>query len=171
MSKINTLIDEQTLQNKVTEIAKKIEEDYKDKEIVFICILKGSIFFMTDLAKQIKNKIQLEFIKASSYGENLISSGEVNIELDLMADIEGKDVIMIEDIIDTGNTLSFMIEHIKEKNPKTLKLCTLLDKEERREKHINIDYTGFVIPDKFVIGYGLDFNEEYRNLSYIGYLN
>ena len=171
MGKIEVLIDEQTLQEKVSQMAKKIEEDYKGKDIVFICILKGSAFFTIDLMRKIENNIQLEFIKASSYGENIVSSGEVKIELDLIADIENKDVIIIEDIIDSGNTLSFLIERIKERNPKTLRMCTLLDKKERREKHIDIDYMGFVIPDKFVIGYGLDFNEEYRNLPYVGYLN
>jgi len=170
MEAINTLIDEETLQNKVEELAKQIMEDYKGKKIVFICILKGSMFFTVDLARKVENPIQMEFMKVYTYGENTISLGEVRLELEIKNSIEGKDVIVIEDIIDTGRTLSYILEYINEKKPNTLKLCALLDKTERREVDIKVDYIGFEIPNEFVIGYGLDFNEDYRTLPYIGYL-
>jgi len=139
--------------------------------LTFICILKGSIFFTADLAKKITNNIELEFIKASSYGGSTVSSGNIRIDLDLKNDIAGSDVIIIEDIIDTGHTLEYLLDYLKSKKPKTLKLCVLLSKPERREVNIDIDYLGFDIPNKFVVGYGLDFNEDYRNLSYIGYID
>jgi len=170
MEDIKVLIDEETLHNKVQEIAEQIMKDYKGKELTFICILKGSMFFTADLAKMIENNIELEFIKASSYGENTVSSGNIRIDLDLKNDIAGKDVIVIEDIIDTGHTLEYLLGYLKSKKPKTLKLCVLLSKPERREVDINIEYLGFDIPNKFVVGYGLDYNEDYRNLPYIGYI-
>lgn len=145
-------------------------KDYEGKKLVFICILKGSIFFTVDLARQVKNDIKMEFIKISSYGKNDITSGNIDLKLDLADSIEGQDVIVIEDIIDTGRTLSYLLEHLKTKNPRSLKLCTLLDKAERREIPIEVDYIGFVIPNKFVVGYGLDYDEKYRNLPYIAYI-
>ena len=170
MDTINVLIDEETIQKKVEEIANQIMEDYKGEDLVFICILKGSIFFTVDLSKKINNHIHLEFMKVSSYGENTVSSGQVELELDLKSSIKGKNVIVIEDIIDTGHTLTYVLEYLKGRNPKSLKLCALLDKKERREIEVEAHYIGFEIPNKFVVGYGLDANEKYRNLPYVGYL-
>ena len=170
MVEIKTLIDVEKLQKRIEEMAQQIEEEYKGKEITLICILKGSVFFTVDLAKRINGDVKLEFIRVSSYGEGTESSGEIKMKLDLKDSINGKDVIVIEDIIDTGRTLSYLIEYLKMKKPTSVKLCTLLDKPDRRVKQVNVDYTGFQIPDKFVVGYGLDFDEKYRNLPYIGYI-
>lgn len=170
MEEVKVLIDEQKLQNRVDEIAKQIAEEYKNKEIILICILKGSIFFTVDLARKIKEDVRIEFIRVSSYGEGTESTGEIKMKLDLKDSIQGKDVIVVEDIIDTGRTLSYLIEYLKMKKPNSIKLCALLDKPERRVKKVKVDYTGFQIPDEFVVGYGLDCNEKYRNLPYIGYI-
>lgn len=170
MKDIKVLIEEEKIQEKIREIAKRIEEDYKGKEITLICILKGSTFFTVDLAKRINNDVKIEFIQVSSYGASTVGSENIELKLDLKESIEGKDVIIVEDIIDTGRTLSYLIEHLKGRNPNSLKLCTLLDKPERRIFDVKVDYTGFEIPDKFVIGYGLDYDELYRNLPYIGYI-
>lgn len=170
MVEIKTLIDEQKLHQRINEIANEIQEEYKGKEITFICILKGSVFFTMDLAKRIDGDVRLEFIRVSSYGEGTESSGEIKMKLDLKDSIQGKDVIVIEDIIDTGRTLSYLIEYLKMKKPNSVKLCALLDKPDRRVIDVNVDYTGFQIPDKFVVGYGLDWDEKYRNLPYIGYV-
>lgn len=167
MAQINTLINEEKLHSRVKEIAKQIEKEYKDKEITLICILKGSVFFTCDLAKQINGDVRLEFIRVSSY-EGTNSTGEIKMKLDLKDSIQGKDVIVVEDIIDTGRTLSYLIEYLKMKKPNSVKLCALLDKPDRRICDVKVDYTGFEIPDKFVIGYGLDADEKYRNLPYIG---
>ena len=150
---------------------KQIEKEYEGKEITLICILKGSALFTVDLAKKIKNNVRLEFIRVSSYGDSQVSSGKVTMKLDLQDSIEGRDVIVIEDIIDTGRTLSYLRDYLKDKNPASLKICTLLDKKERREFDIEPDYTAFEIPDKFVVGYGLDDRENYRNLPYVGYFD
>ena len=170
MEKINVLIDEKTLQNRVEQIAKQIMEDYKEREIILICILKGSMYFTVDLSKYIKNKLKIEVIQVSSYGSGTQSTGKIEMKLDLKDSIEGKDVIVVEDIIDTGRTLSYLLEHLKYKNPNSVKLCTLLDKPDRRIIDVNVDYNGFEIPDKFVVGYGLDSDQYYRNLPYIGYI-
>lgn len=171
MVEIKTLITEEEIDKRVREIAKQIEEDYKGKEITLICILKGSVFFTVELAKRINSNVKLEFIRVSSYGEGTESSGEIKMKLDLKDSIQGKDVIVIEDIIDTGRTLSYLIEYLKMKKPNSVKLCALLDKPDRRvKKDVKIDYTGFTIPDKFVVGYGLDWDENYRSLPYIGYI-
>lgn len=170
MGNVKVLIEEEKLQEKIKEIAEKITMDYKGKELTLICILKGSTFFTVDLAKRIDNNLKIEFIQVSSYGSETISSGKIELKLDLKESIEGKDVLIVEDIIDTGRTLSYLIEHLKGRNPNSLKLCTLLDKPDRRKYDVSVDYVGFEIPDKFVVGYGLDCNEYYRNLPYIGYL-
>ena len=170
MEEVKVLIDEQKLQARIDEIAKQIGEEYKNKEIILICILKGSIFFTVDLARKIKEDIKLEFIRVSSYYEGTESTGEIKMKLDLKDSIQGKDVIVVEDIIDTGRTLSYLMEYLKMKKPNSIKLCALLDKPERRIKKVKVDYTGFQIPDEFVVGYGLDCNEKYRNLPYIGYI-
>lgn len=171
MGDLKVLIDEKTLQAKISELAETIMKDYEGKEITFICILKGSALFTVDLAKKIKNNVRLEFIRVSSYGDSQTSSGKVTMKLDLQDSIEGRDVIIIEDIIDTGRTLSYLRDHLKDKNPASLKICTLLDKKERREFDVEPDYTAFNIPDKFVVGYGLDDRENYRNLPYVGYFD
>lgn len=170
MEKIKTLISKEELEQRTCEIAKQIEEEYKDKEITLICILKGSVFFTVDLAKRINGNVKLEFIRVSSYIDGTESSGTVEMKLDLQDSIEGKDVIIVEDIIDTGRTLSYLIDYMKTKKPKSMKLCTLLDKPERRIYNVKVDYTGFQIPDKFVVGYGLDVDEKYRNFPYIAYI-
>lgn len=170
MEKIKTLISKEELETRIREIAKQIQEEYKDKEITLICILKGSVFFTVDLAKNINGNVKLEFIRVSSYIDGTESSGTVEMKLDLQDSIEGKDVIIVEDIIDTGRTLSYLIDYMKTKNPKSMKLCTLLDKPERRIYNVKVDYTGFQIPDKFVVGYGLDVDEKYRNFPYIAYI-
>lgn len=169
MKDIKILISEEQINRKLDEIAGKIMEDYKGKDIVFLCILKGSVFFTVELAKRIKNNVQFEFIEVSSY-KGHESTGKININKDITETIRGKEVIIIEDIIDTGRTLSFLKEYLLEKMPSTLKICTLLDKPSRREKPIEADYLGFTIENKFVIGYGLDDEQNYRNLNYIGYI-
>ena len=167
MGDIKVLIDEEKVDKRVQEIAKQIENDYKGKTITLICILKGSVFFTVNLAKHINQDVRLEFIRVSSYdGEN--STGEIKMKLDLKDSIQGKDVIVVEDIIDTGRTLSYLLEYLKMKNPNSIKLCTLLDKPDRRVVDVDVDYVGFEIPDKFVVGYGLDADEKFRNLPYIG---
>lgn len=170
MVQVKTLIDEEKLHVRIKEIAKQIEKEYEGKEITLICILKGSVFFTVELAKNIEGDVKLEFIRVSSYGEGTESTGEIKMKLDLKDSIKGKDVIVIEDIIDTGRTLSYLIEYLKMKKPNSVKLCALLDKPDRRVKNVKVDYTGFQIPDKFVVGYGLDWDEKYRNLPYIGYI-
>lgn len=169
MGELKVLIDEKTLQDKIQELAETIMKDYEGKDLTFICILKGSTLFTVDLAKKIKNNVRFEFIRVSSYGDSQESSGKVTMKLDLQDSIEGRDVIVIEDIIDTGRTLSYLRDYLKDKNPASLKICTLLDKKERRIFDIEPDYTAFNIPDKFVVGYGLDDKENLRNLPYVGY--
>jgi len=171
MVEIKTLIDEEELHSRIAELGNQITEEYKGKEITLICILKGSVFFTVELAKNIKGDVKLEFIRVSSYGEGTESTGEIKMKLDLKDSIQGKDVIVIEDIIDTGRTLAYLIEYLKMKKPNSVKLCALLDKPDRRViKDVKVDYTGFKIPDKFVVGFGLDWDEKYRNLPYIGYI-
>ena len=168
MEDIKVLISEEELHKRIGELAKQIYQDYNGEDITFICILKGSIFFTVELAKRMPNDINFEFIRVSSYhGEN--STGVIKMKVDLQGDIEGKDVIIIEDIIDTGRTLSYLKEYLKSKGPRSLKICSLLDKKERRVVPMEADYVGFDIPDKFVVGYGLDVDEKFRNLPYIGY--
>lgn len=169
MEEIKVLIEEEKIQKRVKEIAMQIEQDYKGKEITLICILKGSIFFTTDLAKNIHNDVKIQFIRVSSYGNSTVSSGKIELKLKLQESIQGKDVIIIEDIIDTGRTLKYLVEDLSKENPNSIKICTLLDKPERRIYDIKVDYIGFKIPDKFVIGYGLDDDELQRNLPYVGY--
>ena len=173
LEEINVLIDEATLQNRVNELAEEISNDYKNEDIILICILKGSIFFTVDLAKKITcNSVVLDFMRVSTYENKATeSSGKINFKLDISENIENKNVIIVEDIIDSGFTLNYLYNYLREKNPKTLKLCTLLNKPERRKIDIKVDYTGFEIDNKFVVGYGLDYDEKYRNLPYIGYLN
>lgn len=172
MKELKTLISEQEITKRIEEIAKQINKDYKGKEIILISILKGSILFTSELAKKLNNpKVKIDFIRVSSYeGDATESTGKIDLILDLSEDITNKDIIIIEDIIDTGTTLSYLIEKLNKRNPNSIKLCTLLDKPERRKKEVKIDYIGFKIPNEFVVGYGLDANEYYRCLPYVGYL-
>lgn len=168
MEGLKVLISEEEIQKRISELAKQICDDYKGQDITFICILKGSIFFTVELAKKMPCDINFEFIRVSSYhGEN--STGVIKMKVDLQGDIKDKNVIIIEDIVDTGRTLSYLKEYLKSKKPRSLKICSMLDKKERRVCKLDADYVGFNIPDKFVVGYGLDVDEKYRNLPYIGY--
>ncbi|MCI5701042.1 MAG: hypoxanthine phosphoribosyltransferase [Lachnospiraceae bacterium] len=165
---IRVLISEQKVNERILEIAEKINEDYKGKSIHMICVLKGGVFFMCELAKRISLPVSVDFMSVSSYGDDTKSSGVVRIVKDLDQSLEGKDVIVVEDIIDSGRTLSYLLEILKQRNPASLKLCTLLDKPDRRVRDVKVDYTCFEIPDEFVVGYGLDYAQKYRNLPYIG---
>lgn len=169
MKEIKVLISEEQINKRLDELADQLMEEYKGKELVFLCILKGSAFFTVELAKRIKNNIQFEFIEVSSY-EGHESTGKIKLNKDIIGSIEGKNVIVIEDIVDTGRTLCFLKEYLQQKNPTSLKICTLLDKPSRRLAPIEADYIGFTIENKFVIGYGLDDEQNYRNLNYIGYV-
>ena len=164
------LYSEEVLKAKVKELANRISEDYKDKELLLIGVLKGANVFMCDLMREINFPIQIDFIAASSYGHSTESSGVVKILKDLDYSIEGKDVIIVEDIIDTGLTLKYLIENFKSRKPNSLEICTLLDKPERRIAQLSVKYIGFQIPDEFIVGYGIDYAELYRNLPYIATL-
>lgn len=166
--KISVLIDEKTVDERIAEIGRKISEDYAGKSIHFICVLKGSVFFTCELTKHISLPVTLDFMCISSYGDGMESSGRLKISKDLDENIEGREVIVVEDIIDSGRTLSYLMNLLSARNPKSLKLCTLLDKPERRVTEVAVDYVGFEIPDKFVVGYGLDYAQKYRNLPFIG---
>lgn len=173
MEKVRTLFSEKVIEDKIQEIADVMNEDYSGVEdVVVIGILRGSVYFMTELTKRLNFPIYLDFMSVSSYGDNTVSSGNVKILKDLDMDIEGKNIIIIEDIIDTGITLSCLYELFKERKTKSIKICTLLNKPERRVPQATItpDYEGFVIPDYFVVGYGLDYAQRYRNLPFIGIL-
>lgn len=165
---IHVMISEEEVNARIAEIAVQINEDYKGEEIVAIGILRGGVYFCTELTKRITVPVILDFMEASSYGAGTSSSGQVNITKDLIEDIAGRHVIVVEDIIDTGRTLSLLLDNLRARKPKSLKLCTLLDKPERRIVQVPVDYNGFVIPNKFVIGYGMDYAQKYRNLPYIG---
>ena len=165
---IQVRISEEQLIAKIKEIAQQINEDYVGKKVHLVCILSGSVFFTCELAKRITVPVSLDFMSVSSYGDDTKSSGVVKIVKDLDQPLIGKDVLIVEDIIDSGRTLSYLIEILKGRNPNSIRLCTLLDKPERRVKEVHVDYTCFNIPDEFVVGYGLDYAQKYRNLPYIG---
>ncbi len=158
------------IEKKVEEIAKELDKFYQGEEVLMVGVLKGSLPFFVDLSRKITLPVSFDFIAASSYGNNTESSGKLNIQKDLSVSIEGKHVLVIEDILDSGNTLYNLFEHLSHQNPKSLKLCCLLDKPSRRKRDISADFCGFTIPDKFVVGYGLDYAERYRQLPYIGIL-
>lgn len=167
--KIRVLLSEEEVAERVKEVADEISRDYKGKPLHLICILKGGVFFTCELAKRIRLPLTMDFMSVSSYGTGTVSSGIVKIIKDLDDPIEGKDVLIVEDIIDSGNTLSYLIEVLKQRNPNSIELCTLLDKPERRvKKQVEVKYTCFTVPDEFIIGYGLDYDQIYRNLPYIG---
>lgn len=166
--RIENLIDRKTVENRIKELAKQIEKDYAGEEVYCVGLLKGSVVFLSDLVKEINSPVVIDFMSVSSYGSETVSSGDVKILKDTDLDLRGKHVLIVEDIIDTGLTLEHVIKYFKDsKGVKTLKTCTLLSKPERRKVNIDIDYIGFDVPDKFVIGYGLDYDQKYRNLPYI----
>ena len=171
MLNLNVLIDEQTIYKRIDELAKQIQEDYGNEEIICICILKGSFPFTWELSKRInKNNITFEFMEISSYGDALETSGKITVKKDISCDIWGKNVLIIEDIIDSGTTLSYLKEYLSLKSPKSIRIATLLSKPSRRVVDVPVDYIGFTIEDKFVVGFGLDMEQKYRNLPYIGYV-
>lgn len=168
---ITVYLTEEQINKRIAEIGAEITERFKGESVYLVCILRGSIFFTTELAKRIDLPATIDFMTVSSYGAQTVSSGVINVKQDLSGSIEGENVIIIEDIIDSGNTLSRLMQLFKSRNPKTLTLCTLLDKPERRVvKDVTVDYTGFVVPDKFIVGFGLDWDQKYRNLPYIGFV-
>ena len=164
------LVNEKEIENKTKEIAEALNAYYKDEEVIAICILKGSVPFYWDLIKKLSFPVKFDFMCVSSYGSGTVSTGEIKILKDLVVDIEGKNVLVVEDILDSGNTLYSLKEILNKRRPKDVKICTLLDKPERRTKEIQADFLGFTIEDKFVVGYGLDYDEKYRQLPYIGVL-
>lgn len=164
------LVNEEEIKQIVARLGSQITEDYKDKNLLLLSILKGSVVFMADLIRVIKIPCRLDFMAVSSYGNNIKTSGVVKIVKDLDIALEGYDLLIVEDILDSGKTLSYLSEILLKRNPKSLKICTFLDKPERREANISADYTGKAVPDRFVVGYGLDYDERYRNLPYIGVL-
>ena len=164
------LFSEEQLKTRVAEIAREIERDYQGKEVMLISVLRGSFIFMADLCRAIDLPCTLDFMSVSSYGSGTTSSGQVQITKDLSGDISGKHILVVEDILDSGNTLSYLLKLLEQRKPASIRLCTLLDKPERRVKPVEVHYSGFTIPDAFVVGYGLDYAEHYRNLPYIGIL-
>ena len=167
--KIRVLLTEEEVDRRIGEIAEQISKDYAGQEVHLICILKGGVFFTCELAKRLTVPVSLDFMSVSSYGSGTESSGVVRIVKDLDQTLEGKEVLIVEDIIDSGRTLAYLIVLLQKRNPKSIRLCTLLDKPERRvKKQVTVDYTCFTIPDEFVVGYGLDYDQKYRNLPYIG---
>lgn len=166
--RLSTLISEEDLTARIREMAAKISEDYAGKDLHLICILKGGAYFMTELSKYITVPVTIDFMAVSSYGSKTVSSGIVKIIKDHDEPIENRDVLVVEDIVDTGFTLSYLMEILRDRKPASLKLCAMLNKPDRRVREVKIDYCGFDIPDKFVVGYGLDYDQHYRNLPYIG---
>lgn len=166
----NILITEDEITAKVKELGEQISNDYKNEDLILVGVLKGANVFMGDLMRKIKKSIEIDFISVTSYGASTKSSGVVRILKDLDIEIENKNVIIVEDIVDTGLTLNYLLKNFRSRNPKSLKICTLLDKPERREVDILIDYKGFSIPDVFIVGYGIDYAEGYRNLPYVATL-
>lgn len=166
--RIEILLSEEEVDKRISEIGEQITKDYAGKDVHLICILKGGSFFMCELAKRINLEVSIDFMSVSSYGDDTKSSGVVKIVKDLDESIKDKHVIVVEDIIDSGRTLSYLLQNLSDRKPASLGLCTLLDKPERRVVDVNVDYTGFQIPDEFVVGYGLDYAQRYRTLPYIG---
>lgn len=165
---IRVMISEEELEKRIAQLGEQISRDYEGKTVHLICILKGSVFFTCELAKHITQEVTMDFMSVSSYGNGQESTGRVRIVKDLDEHIEDKDVLVIEDIIDSGRTLEYLLDMLNARKPKSIKLCTLLDKPDRRVTEVKVDYTGFEIPDEFVVGYGLDYTQKFRNLPYIG---
>lgn len=169
---ISVLLTEEEIDRRIREMGAEISRDYEGRTVHLICVLKGGTFFMCELAKRISLPATIDFMSVSSYGDSSVSSGIVKIIKDLDKPLEGKDVIVVEDIIDTGRTLSYLLKVLKDRKPNSIRLAAMLDKPDRRVvDDVNVDYTGFVIPDEFVVGYGLDYADRYRNLPYIGILH
>lgn len=166
--KIKVLITEEEVDERIRELGEKISKEYEGKQIHLICVLKGGVFFMCELAKRITVPVSMDFMCVGSYGDGTKSSGVVRLAKDLDESIENKEVLIVEDIIDSGNTLYYLMDVLRQRKPASLRLCTLLDKPDRRVKDVHVDWTGFEIPDEFVVGYGLDYAQKYRNLPYIG---
>lgn len=166
--RVEVLLSEEEVDKRIQEIGDQISKDYAGKQVHLVCVLKGGVFFLCELAKRITVPVSLDFMSVSSYGSETKSSGVVRIVKDLDEPLKDKDVLVVEDIVDSGRTLSYLLEMLKDRGPKSVKLCTLLDKPDRRVVDVNVDYTGFTIPDEFVVGYGLDYAQRYRNLPYIG---
>ncbi|WP_026507442.1 hypoxanthine phosphoribosyltransferase [Butyrivibrio sp. MC2013] len=166
--RVRVMFTEEEVDKRIREIGEQISRDYAGKTVHLICVLKGGSFYMTELAKRITVPVTLDFMSASSYGSSTKSSGVVKIVKDLDEPLKDKDVIIVEDIVDSGRTLSYLIKMLGDRGPKSIKLTTLLDKPDRRVTDVKVDYTGFEIPDEFVVGYGLDYDQRYRNLPYIG---
>lgn len=166
--KVRVLLSEEEVDARIQEIANDINKNYEGKEVHMICVLKGGVFFMCELAKRITVPVSLDFMSVSSYGDDTKSSGVVRIVKDLDQPLEGKNVLIVEDIIDSGRTLSYLVEILKKRHPNSIEICTLLDKPERRVTDVKVQYSCFNIPDEFVVGYGLDYAQKYRNLPYIG---
>lgn len=165
---ISVMYSEEEVNSKIKELGEQISKDYAGKKLTLVCILKGAAFFACELAKRITVPVQLEFMRCSSYGNETESSGVVKIIQDLDEPVRGKNILVVEDIIDTGRTMHYLLEVLGQRAPESVKLCALLDKPERRVADVKVDYTGFVIPDEFIVGYGLDYAQKYRNLPYIG---
>jgi len=161
---LKVLISREEIKNTVARLAKEIKEDYHDTQPLLISVLKGSFMFMADLIRQLDLPVEIDFIKLSSYGAGMKSSGEVKVVQELKTPIKGRDVLVIEDVVDTGLTISFLLNYLRKKKPASLKLCALTDKPSRHKAPVSIDYLGFTLPDKFIVGYGLDLNEKFRNL-------
>lgn len=166
--RIRVMLTEEEVNRRISEIGAQISKDYAGKQVHLVCVLKGGSFFMCELAKRITVPVSLDFMSVSSYGSDTKSSGVVKIVKDLDEPLNGKDVLVVEDIVDSGRTLSYLMEMLNDRGPASLHLCTLLDKPDRRVVDVDVDYTGFRIPDEFVVGYGLDYDQRYRNLPYIG---
>ena len=166
--KIKVLISEEEVDARIRELGEKISKEYEGKQIHLICVLKGGVFFMCELAKRITVPVSMDFMCVGSYGDGTKSSGVVRLAKDLDESIENKEVLIVEDIIDSGNTRYYLMDVLRQRKPASLRLCTLLDKPDRRVKDVHVDWTGFEIPDEFVVGYGLDYAQKYRNLPYIG---
>ena len=165
---VRVLVEEEEVDKRIRDLGEQISKDYEGKEVHLICVLKGGVFFMCELAKRITVPVSMDFMSVSSYGDGTASSGVVKIAKDLDETLEGKDVLIVEDIIDSGRTLSYLLRILKGRHPASVRLCTLLDKPERRVTDVAVDYCCFNIPDEFVVGYGLDYAQKYRNLPYIG---
>ncbi len=170
MREHKVLIDEKRIEARLTEIADELNREYHGQKLIVVGVLKGAFMFMSDLIKKLTVDTEVYFLKAESYGSGTKTSGEVKITKDIEKDIKGENVLIVEDIIDSGYTMREVLKLLEERGPKSLKLCSCLSKPSRREYEIEIDYLGFEIPDEFVIGYGLDYAEQYRNLPYIGYI-
>lgn len=163
------LISREELDKRIGELAEQIDKDYLGKEITIVCVMRGAVFFTVELTLKMKTKLKYEFITISSY-EGTDTTGEITLRTDLREPIEGKDVLIVEDIIDTGRSMRYLIDHLRSKNPRTLKVCALADKAERREIEVPIDYTGFVVPNKYIVGFGFDIDNNYRNMPYVATL-